>query len=778
MSGGDPDHDVVRAALERVLASTPFRQAERSAALLRYLVSQSLAGNADRLKEYTVGVEALGRGAGFDPRTDPIVRAEASRLRTRLDRYYALEGAEEPIVIALPKGGYAVRVHARAPDAARPDVGPPEVPPTESAGQPTGQPTGQSAGPAPPPVPRAGPSFGTVARWILGAAALTAAFVAGRSGGNGSPSPAPATVLDLLLQSSEQVASEVGTNAVLAPDGQRVVFASVDAQGTMRLRVRRFDGTPAVDLPGTTEGRQPFWSPDGRWIGFWAAGQLRKVAIDGGSPVVLCDAPDFQGASWGSDGTIVAAIGARNQIVRVSANDGEPPRTIVDLSADRLLGSWPQLLPGGEHVLYTAMSAGGVDQARIEVASVADGRRTVLVQGGTFARFVAPGHLIYVNQGTLFAVPVDLARLTTTGDAVPILDDVSYSPVFGHAELSVSTAGDLLYRPNAAGAPTIVARLSRSGAWTALLDAPGRYGWPALSPDGRQLAVSLVESGQAGLALYELDGTARRRWFATDHDAGLWTRDGSALVARRTNHGLSWIPVATGVPRPFHDVPQIVVPWSFAPGDRALGMATMDGATAFDLYTVPVVRSVTPRGDSVHAGAPTALLRTKAMDTYPAISPDGRWLAYATGSSGRAELYVRALADSGDAVLVAPGGRAPRWSPSGSELLFSGPDQRLMAVRWAVRNGRFVAGPPREWTPVRLADTGVLPNFCLAGDADTVIALLPALRVDPNAMRLVQRFSAWLPAGASGGDASARSRGTARIPPLVDPRPAREQAAR
>lgn len=276
MNGDGVEREAVLSHLQRVLSSTPFRQAERSAELLRYLVDRSLNGAGDRVKEYTIGVEVLGRAKDFDSRTDPIVRAEASRLRGRLERYYAGEGQSDTVVIELPKGAYVPRF------LARPVSAPAEIEPQ---------------------VPRHERSRRPPVLWIaLGMLAIAGAFAGGVWSARPTPVAPPQLRLDVQLQADELIASDVGTSVVVAPDGSRAVFVSTDSLGATHLRVRRFDGSPPTDLPGTTGGRGPFWSPDSRSIGFWAAGQLRKVAVDGGSPVVLCNAPDLLGASGATMG--------------------------------------------------------------------------------------------------------------------------------------------------------------------------------------------------------------------------------------------------------------------------------------------------------------------------------------------------------------------------------------------------------------------------------------------------------------------------------------------
>ena len=696
MNDNGVERDAVLSQLQRVLSGTPFRQAERSAELLRYLVERSLSGAGDRVKEYTIGIEVLGRSKDFDPRTDPIVRAEASRLRGRLERYYAGEGQSDTVVIELPKGAYVPRFYAR-----------PMTVPDQADG-------------------RALHHERSRRRPLLWAALATAAIVAAFAGGmwtarSTSVAPAP-TRLDVQLQSGELIASDVGTSVVVAPDGSRAAFVSIDSLGATHLRVKRFDGSAPIDLPGTTGGRGPFWSPDSRWIGFWAAGQLRKVAVDGGSPVVLCSAPDLLGASWSDDGSIIAALDATSRLMRIDGSSGGTPVTILDLTVEKTAPRWPQVLPGGKHVLYTAIGAAGVDRAAIEVASLADGRHSVLVEGGTFGRYVAPQHLTFVNQGTLYAVRFDPARLTTRGTKVPILDDVAYSGTFGYAQFSVAETGIAVYQRAVSSGQMVVSLVDSAGRKTPLLDTPGQYGWPALSPDGQRLALVVVESGMRGLSVFtSLHERPRLAWNAPGLEGGVWTSDGRHIVARGSG-GLVEVPALGGEPRMLIESPNILVPWTFAPDDRRLAYAVMDPVTVFDLWTAPIEK----RGDTLRSGTPTPLLRTRYFETYPAISPDGRWLAYWTNESGSGELYVRSLADTSAKLPIAMGGRVPRWSRTGRRLFFSTPNQRVMVVDYSVADQRFVPSTPRQWAPIELADTGVLPNYDLAGDDRHIIALLPA----------------------------------------------------
>ena len=266
--------------------------------------------------------------------------------------------------------------------------------------------------------------------WACAIVALAAAAAAWIRVRPLSRDPQPLLQFEVELKSDGVLASDVGNEAVLSPDGGRVVFVSRTADGRTHLNTRRLDQPTVIRLPGTDGARGPFVSPDGRWVGFWADGKLKKTSVEGGSPVILCDATDLLGASWGEDDTIIAALGTTGKLWRLRAAGGVP-EVAIDLSTESTLVRWPQILPGGELVMYTANTGTGADRATIEVQSIRGGNRKVLVRGGTFGRYLTSGHLAYINQGTLYAVPFDPATLAVQGTPVPVLDDVSYSQLFG-----------------------------------------------------------------------------------------------------------------------------------------------------------------------------------------------------------------------------------------------------------------------------------------------------------------------------------------------------------
>lgn len=399
----------------------------------------------------------------------------------------------------------------------------------------------------------------------------------------------------------------------------------------------------------------------------------------------------------------------------------------IDLSAESTLVRWPQVLPGGTFVMYTASTGAGADRGTIEVQSVRGGNRKVLIRGGAFGRYLTSGHIAYVNQGTLYAVPFDLAALTVHGAPVPVLEDVSYSPLFGYAQVDVSPTGTLVYRKGAESALSVVDWIDRGGKRTTLLARPGRYTWPRLSPDGRRLAVTATESGAGNILVHEpLKGdTSRITRRPGDYTGLTWLPDGTSLLFGGAD-GMAWISAdRPSDPTRFTHVRGGQTPWSVAPDGRRISYYDRSEDTGFDLWTM----AVTQHGAGVELGTPEPFLQTEAFEVYPSFSPDGRWLAYASNESGAWEVYVRRFPDNGTKVRVSTsGGSVPRWSRNGRELLYRTEAQRIMVVTYTSRADTFVPGLPTLWSQHSLSDTGVLPNFDIAPDGERVVALMPLAR--------------------------------------------------
>ena len=354
-------------------------------------------------------------------------------------------------------------------------------------------PTAESIVIAAPSTATAQPLWLRALPWgLFGLATLAAAFVVL------SPGPAPEPPLKLSVEvGTEPIWNVLGSSIILSPDGTRIAYIVGD-DNQREVRVRSLDQLEGLTV-ATGASYHPFFSPDGQWIGYVTPSEMKKVPLSGGTAMTLCEVERSRGASWGPDHTIIFAPNPNSPLFRVPAAGGEPePLTTLDESKGEASHRWPQVLPGGEAVLFTShkQASGGFDSANIEVLVLATGERKVLRRGGSYGRYVPSGHLVYVNQATLFAMPFDLGKLEVTGSPAPVVQDVSWGIANGGAQFSVSETGRLAY---IAGDNTVpeypVAWVERNGGRSPLWEERGSYGNPRLSPDGERLESSpfLVE---------------------------------------------------------------------------------------------------------------------------------------------------------------------------------------------------------------------------------------------------------------------------------------------
>lgn len=494
-----------------------------------------------------------------------------------------------------------------------------------------------------------------------------------------------------------------GSDIILSSDGTRIAYLSRN-----HLFTRKLDETSATELSITPGATSPFFSPDGQWIGFVAGGKLRKISVDGGAEIVLCDASSsYTGADWGEDGNIVASLRISGGLSRVSPAGGAPT-VITELVGEERTHRWPQILPGGKAILFTVENfTVGFDDAHIEVVSLTDHRRKTLQRGGTFGRYLASaggkGYLTYVNRGTLFAVPFDAEKLETYGSPTPVLQQVSYSAMFGSAKLSFSRTGTLVYRSRDVDTSRVVIEwLDSQGKSQALLDKPGLYVNPHFSPDGERLAVS-NDDVHSGIWIYDM----RRDTLSplTGERSGthpVWTPDGRYVVYQAPD-GISFARAdGSSRPEPLTESKEFQYPSAFSPDGKQLAFY-QGGQKGFDLWTMPVER----QGEKLKAGPPELFQHTSFGERGASFSPDGRWLAYSSNESGSSQVYVRAFPDKGGHWQVSgDGGTSPIFSRNGKEMFFFDvPDDRIMVVSYTVKGDSFVVEKPRVWAGQSVALT-------------------------------------------------------------------------
>ena len=395
---------------------------------------------------------------------------------------------------------------------------------------------------------------------------------------------------------------------------------------------------------------------------------------------------------------------------------------------------WPQILPGGTAVLFTENSSlTDFSAANIDVVTLRDGKRKTLVHGGTFGRFLyvdgKPGYLAFIRNSTLYTVAFDRDSLQTRGTPVPVLEHVGYNWNSGSAQFDFSQTGTLVYRSGMADITDldIVQWMNRDGNTQPLLTKPGRYFYPHLSPDNQRLAVEIADKGSRDIWIYDWKRDLMTR--LTFDAAGsanmnpLWSPDGRHIIFAGKGGMYSILTNGAGKPQRLTESETPQLPYSITRNGRRLALMEQLVGGGISVWTMAIQFS----GSGVLGGKPEAYLQTSFDVRYPALSPDGNWLAYTSNESGIYEVYVRAFPNPGGKWQISSGGGAyPVWSPNGRELLFRSLDSRFMVVSYAPEGESFVADKPRLWSERRVLDSVVGQGaFDLASDRRRVIMLAP-----------------------------------------------------
>ena len=543
--------------------------------------------------------------------------------------------------------------------------------------------------------------------------------------------PAQPQRLSVAIGVEASVATEWGAAALLTPDGTRLILNGNAPGQSPRLYVRPLEQLTATPLAGTEGARDAFLSPDSQWIGFFAQGKLKKVSVQGGAAVTLCDAPSDRGGSWGDDGTIVFAANNRVALSKVSSEGGTPePLTTLDKTAGEVTHRYPQVLAGSKAILFTAHNTGSdFDDATIVAQSLETGKRKIILKGGMYARYLPSGHLIYVHRGTLFAATFDPKQLEITGKTVPVLESLSTSSSHGTAQFDFSLTGTFTYVLGGAGDENSIYLLDHDGKPQPLKPAPGRYYDPRFSPDGKRLALE-IEASQGGsdVWIYDLQRDAMQRFtLAGSYNLNsVWTSDGQriAFSSDRGEGKVQNIYVqradGSGEAERLTESKHSQYPFSWRHDAKLLAFGEL-GETGPRIWMLPM------EGDD-HSGwkpGKPQLFSTGSWTEYsPGFSPDGRWVAYNSLESGRSEVFVRPYPGPGGKKQISTdGGFWPRWSPKGSELFYETPDHKIWSAKYSTTGESFNADKPRLWSDVVLTDTGTSYNYDLAPDGKHLVIL-------------------------------------------------------
>ena len=476
----------------------------------------------------------------------------------------------------------------------------------------------------------------------------------------------------------------------LSPDGENLVYSAV-SEKTVRLYIRPLDQTEARPIPGTEDGAVPFFSPDGKWIGFFAEGKLKKVALAGGPPVTLCDA-DSSGASWGSNGFIAFDNGQTLSKVR---QEGGAPEALTTLQKGEACHVLPEMLPNGKAVLYTLCSPGsGFNNGdwKIVAQSLETGKRQVVVEEGADPRFLPTGHLLFAKKGTLMAVSFDPDRLELRGTPLPVSEDVMQAlfsvwinQSLASAQYAVSNSGILAFVPGGVypDVKETLVWVDLNGAVQPLATPQQMYFCPRISPDGRQIAFTSFYK-ERNVWIIDIErGSARKVTFEGVNFIVCWGPDSRSLTFDWSTGGPFDIYVkavdANREASALFKTEQDSYPISWTSDGKLLAFGQQGGVWIFHSEDRRMEQLTKIPQDMI----------------WPALSPDGHWLAYGSGESGLTEIYVQAFPGLGAKyILSIEGGFEPAWSPSGQQLYYRH-DDKMMVVDFKPGQGA-VTTKPRE----------------------------------------------------------------------------------
>ena len=545
----------------------------------------------------------------------------------------------------------------------------------------------------------------------------------------------------------DQTFPERGTFIEFSPDGRQLAYIA-ETSGVRHLYLRPLNELESRPLANVEQPSHPVFSPDGKWLAFFNGDDLlvQKLSLTGGVPQTLCDFVSigkgwYFGHSWTPNGDALV-FGSDTGLLRVSA-DGGTPEAVTQVQEGEILHAWPQILPGGEAVLFT-YSRGLEAGYGISVLSLETGERRTLIERGTKARYVPTGHLLYVWEGRLLAAPFDLDTLQLIGQSMVLLEGIA-TYEFGSAKFRVSENGTLAYIPHnprlsPVGTLYTIVWVDREGREETLGAEPRPYRRPRISPDGSRVTLDVFD-GSADVWIHDLvRETSTRLTFDPAPDGpALWTPDGRRVVFSSKRDGrpknLFWKAAdGTGQVERLTTSPNLQVPYSFSPDGKTLVFHEWDLGTSRHLGVLSMEGERSSK----------ALLQTQFHEDRPAISPDGRWMAYMSDETGRFEVYVRPFpnVEEGKWPISSEGGFSPLWGPGGRELFYRS-GEAMMRVRIETEptfsasspqvlfTGGYVAGRS-EGTGRQLGDTWGR-NYDISPDGQRFLMLKRAEQTEQSA---------------------------------------------
>ena len=690
----------VRRALESVISSGAFAGSKQCQDLLRLLVKHALSDELDALSEREIGVEMFGRPAGYDTSTDGVVRVRATEVRKRLAQYYA-EAGDAPIVrIELPSDSFVPDFHWSPRLGVDAEV----------------------AGP--------GRRVGAVSRWGRTSALRLSVALA-------------VVVLGLLAwwqlerkaQSKNAVRLSLGLpegvtlhrnwhpfeHIALSPDGETLAFAATDATGRSALWVRPLNAPEAIRMDQTDGALLPFWSPDSKFIGFWAASKLKKVPRSGGVPEVICIAPETAQGAWGPDGTILYARAVNSPILRVSPNSGDPT-PMTKLLPEQVSQMWVQFLPDGKHFIYLARtSLTSRDPGARVYAQALQGGDPVLLLASESRAVVVPDHLLFAQGQNLYAQRMDWTALTKIGEPSLVGRNVAASPAYlGTSEFTASQNGVLIYGSAAGSSFDEFNWYGRDGAIIGSFEPVIDFQQFTLSPDGKHLALNSFRQHATGsLWLIDISSNTTTPLTSDPHAQSdpVWSPDSRKVAFNLLPNG--------GSDPPFL-VQKIELGSQHAEtvyGDNERHWIEDWSADGHFLLThdTKTLSLISVTGE----GKPKPVYSSNFIKDEFHLSPDERLIAWGENRTGQWEVFVASFPSFQNVTQVSAGGGVqPRWRGDNRELFFIDPGGKMMSA--TVERGSL----PKIGVPRKLFDTGLIPDptvnqYAITTDGEKFLVLEP-----------------------------------------------------
>jgi eukaryotic-like serine/threonine-protein kinase len=518
---------------------------------------------------------------------------------------------------------------------------------------------------------------------------------------------------------------------LVSPDGRHLAFIGAGANGN-ELWVRALDSFTPQLLPGTKGAYYPFWSPDSRYLAFFADGKLKKIPVTGGPPQTLCEAVDGRGGAWAagksSEGVIIFAPAPQSGIFRVPAGGGEAVAiTRIDTAHHEASHRFPEFLPDGRHFLFVVTQENMEDTAIFigDTEAPGDGRNVrKLIANSSRVSYAPPGYLLFIRENTLLAQPFDAARVAFAGEPSALAEHISGGGFRNTADFSVSRTGVLAWRNEAKDEARHLYWVDRHGKQLPDLDFKGPYTIPMLSPDGKRVAMT-TNSGALSVWLMDLArGAVSRFTFANGlQTMPVWSPDGSRIAfssAVHAHNDLYWKDAnGLGKEEPLLETSYTKWPTDWSRDGRFILYEEVDPKTKSDLWVLPLF------GDH----KPVVFLKTPFKEQQAVFSPDGHWIAYSSDESGRSEVYVQPFSWGASAAgskwqISTGGGDLPAWRRDGKELFFRAADQHLMAV--AIASGpNFQAGTPQVLFELSGQADFPFPIYCVRADGQQVLLSTP-----------------------------------------------------